>query len=164
MKKAIQKRNYIKDIRRALALVFESHPDEDLTRQQICSLAESSGEIPEEWIDGIRDQAVSKAIGAILRSSKFRDEHDVRIRQYHSYSYFTQTEDGKEVQRTFWRDIHTMNRRQWMDSIRGRVRHISKAQRQLDADNNYWNTTVAPKLGVSPVQLDMFSNGNDDDA
>jgi len=156
MSRAIERRNFAKEVRQVLRDLFAEHPNDDLTPSDIERLAMESGKLPADWIGMVRDAALGKELRQIARSWTFKNEHGDEVRMLQSYRTFAQTDEGEEVQQTFWRDIHTMNRRQMLLSYQGRKAHARDVDRKADIDLQYWNEVVAPKLGEQPIQLDLF--------
>lgn len=159
MSRGIAKRNDYKVVSQALGRIFREHPDEDLTRHQIEQFVLPY--LPPDWVEGIRDGALGRALGQILRSQTFKDEIGDDIRKFHSYKQFQQDSEGHEEQRVFWRDIATMSRRQMFLSYQERKIHARDVDRRADKDVEWWNNNVALKLGEKPIQLGMFGGNGD---
>lgn len=143
-------------VRKILSDIFRRRPDQDLTKSDVVGLVMQSRRVPQEWMEAIHERAVSNEIGRILRSEKFSTEHGAELRVYQSYKAFVQV-DGKEVQKQFWRDIHTMNRRQMTACLRARGALAKDILKQAEATRAYWNNYVAPTTGEKPIQKRLFN-------
>lgn len=140
-------------IKAALDAILAAHAADDLTRREIAILVETSGTLAAEWLSAIRDQAADREIGRILRAAEFIDAKGNTVRCFQSYTIFVQSETGEEVQRTFWKRIDDMTRKQMMPSYKSRVAHGNRTIEKANTDAAYWNENVAPKRGEKPIKL-----------
>lgn len=147
-----KRRDATAEVRESLCAIMEKHRDEDLTRREVTALLVQDGGICRDWIEAIREQAVDREVGRILRSSTFTTAGGEIVRTFQCYRVYVQSEDGREVQRTFWRSIDTMNRDQMLGAYTARVAHAREAKEKADADLRYWNEQVAPKLGAKRIR------------
>lgn len=148
------KRNWAREVGSVLAQVFVEHPNAELTLDDVYRLAMQGGKIPREYIQGVHEKALKRAIGQILRSAKIRTADGRDARQFQSYTQMLQSEDGEEIQLHFWRDIRKMNRSQMLVAARERAANIQGAKESLLTDIEYWNGNVrAP--GERQIKLEF---------
>lgn len=143
------RRNFNKEVGEALAAIFAQHQTEELTLRDVTRLVAPN--LDGGMLDAIRDEAVVDFIGHILRSQDFTDEHGERVRKFHSYKKFVQTEDGSEKQLDLWKSIETMDRAQMMLSAKARLQQADKLRDRVRADVRYWDEHVAPTIKARPI-------------
>lgn len=154
VRRKLKRRDATREVIDALHAIMAQHLNEDLTRKQVTQLIVDSGALCSEWVQAIRESAVDREVGRILRSSTFTDQGGTVVRTFQCYGVYMQTEDGREVQQQFWRDIHTMNRKQMATAYRGRIAHARDTKAKADADLAFWNESVAPLLNEKPIEIE----------
>lgn len=106
-----------------------------------------------ELLDGLRDKAITRYIGQVLRRAKIELPEGDAVRAFQSYTKFEQ-KDGKEVQLAIWKDIDSMSRAQMLIACKERKRHADECLANIKTDVKYWNEKVRPKVGGSQIKLD----------
>lgn len=133
--------------------MLNEHPDNDFTVGDLTKLVVSGGMIHSELLDGLRDKAITRYIGTILRRSKIDLPDGDSVRAFQNYTKFEQKE-GKEVQLQIWKDIDTMTRAQMLIACKERKRHADECLANIKTDVKYWNANVRPKVGGSQIKLE----------
>lgn len=135
--------------------MLDAHRDDELSVADVARLALKTGRLDRAMLDGVREKAIVAFIGHILRSEHFAGEHGERVRRFHCYRKFVQSEDGKEVQRDLWRTIDAMTRVQMFDSAKSRLQQSKAIQESVAVDVAYWDANVAPKLRAKEIGPDL---------
>jgi hypothetical protein len=143
------RRNFNTEVGESLALIFTQHGGEELTLRDVVRLAVP--QLDRGMLDAVREEAVLDFIRRVLRSQEFTDEHGDRVRKFHSYKKFVQTEDGSEKQLDLWKSIETMDRGQMVNSAKARLQQADKLRERVRADVRYWDEHVAPTLKARPI-------------
>jgi hypothetical protein len=151
------KRDFNSEVGTTLADIIARHSDEELTIRELATLA--TPELDSEMLDGLRSEAVVHFIHRIMRSAKFKGEHGERIRNFHSYKKFFQTDDGQEKQLDIWRTIETMTPAQMLLSAKARLGQSKRIVASVAADVRWWDQNVAAKIHAEPLMPQLGLNG-----
>lgn len=145
------KRNFRKEVESVLHGVLVKHQKQELSLHDIAQFVAKTNKLDEAMLDGIREKAVERYFGEVLRSTSLTDEHGEEVRRYHSYTKFMQSDDGKEIQLDIWRTIETMTRDQMFVSSKSRLAMRDQITQRVTVDVRYWQENVAPKIGAKPI-------------
>jgi len=156
------KRNFRAEVEHELYRVLVKHKDSELSLHEISELALKTGRIDQDMLDGVRDKAVEKYFGHIMRSESFKDRHGDEVRKYHSYRKFTQTDDGREVQLCIWRTIETMTPAQMGLSAKSRLEQADDIREKVRVDVRWWDENVAEKFNAKPLSKQLSLNVNEE--
>lgn len=135
--------------------MLDERPDDELTLDDLTKLVVSSGLVNSELLDGLRDKALARYVGGILRTAHLESTDGSQVRAFQNYTKFRQTEDGKEVQLQIWKDIDAMSREQMLIAAKQRAKHIKDSRESLAADIRCWNNNVRPKMGGAQIRLEF---------
>lgn len=142
-----------KELETLLRHAINSDVDREWTAKDLAPIVLTSGGVAQAMLNRIQEQAVERYISNILTRASITLDDGTKVRAFQAYTKFQQTEDGKEQQIFIWKDIENMSRAQMLIAVRERVKHVTDCKAMCNADVQYWNTHVRPKVGGQQIPL-----------
>lgn len=149
------KRNFRAEVEQELYRVLVANQDSELSLHEITKLALENGRIDDDMLDGVREKAVEKYFGQVMRSESFVDRHGDEVRKYHSYRKFAQLDDGREVQMCIWRTIETMTPAQMALSARSRLEQADAIKEKVRVDVRWWDENVRKQFNAKSLSKQL---------
>lgn len=148
------RRNYKKEVAGIIGSICQSHDGEDLTLDEIYNHVLRSNRLPTEYVEGVRDRALKKEFGRILRSATLVLSNGKTCRQFQSFTRKQLDDTEESVQLHLWKDIRQLDRHEMLQVTRERKSLLQGGIDSLSADVDFWNEHVR-KPGERRIQLDL---------